>query len=81
MLNYFITVRGIGIEDADHGLLEQNPSREGKSRGLNFWVKGDGSKKQLNNKKGIQDFHYIMVFFYWKIHQEICFAVAFKVNE
>lgn len=50
-------------------------------RGLNFWVKGDGSKKQLNNKKGIQDFHYIMVFFYWKIHQEICFAVAFKVNE
>lgn len=31
LLNYFVTVRGIGIEDADHGLLEQNPSREGKS--------------------------------------------------
>lgn len=53
MLNYFVTVRGIGIEDADHGLLEQNPSREGKSKGTKLLGEGGWKQEAIKQQKKV----------------------------
>lgn len=51
MSDYFFTVRGMGIEDADNGLLEQNPSREGKSYWTKFLGEGGWKQKAIKQQK------------------------------